>query len=342
MVSLVSELAWCYFANLGRDFYCGVFINMPEQIRVSIAMTTYNGEKFLRQQLDSILCQTITEFELIICDDNSNDNTWKILLSYANKDKRVKIIKNKNNIGFAKNFEQAINLCSACFIALCDQDDIWYPNHLEVLLDNIGSNVLCVGDAEFIDSKGRKMNKTLSFANGVHKIPPPDKVIWRILLNTNIFQGASMMITKDFRDKVFPIPDGIYHDTYLSLCASVECRLVYVDKIITNYRRHENNVSMGYDRDNGWRIPIKKVWKCITRKEKFVSDRLGLCNHISKIFTESRNINHFKEIISAFNDRKISIKLVKELWDNFEYIKTDYGHKEFVKYMLVWYCRKWI
>lgn len=315
---------------------------MLEKPLVSIAMTTYNGERFLQQQLDSILGQTVNKFELIVCDDNSSDNTWKILLNYANKDKRIKIFKNKVNIGFTKNFEQAMKLCSANFIALSDQDDIWCPNHLEVLLNNIGQNVLCVGDAELIDLNGKRMNKTLSFANGVHKIPASDKFVWCIILNTNIFQGASMMITRDFRDKVFPIPREFYHDTYLSLCASIENRLIYINRIITNYRRHDTNVSTGYDREKGWKIPIEKIWQCVTGEKIFISDRLCMCNYVSKIYPENKVIDHFKEIILAFNERKFSINLIMELWNNFEYIRTNAGHREFIKYMLVWYFRKWI
>lgn len=105
---------------------------------ISIAMATYNGEKYLREQLDSILVQTISDFELIICDDCSNDSTRKILSEYAKKDSRIKVIFNEQNLGFVKNFEKTISFCNGEYIAFSDQDDIWLPNHLEVLLSEIG------------------------------------------------------------------------------------------------------------------------------------------------------------------------------------------------------------
>ena len=104
---------------------------------ISIAMATYNGEKFIEEQLDSILAQTIKDFEIVICDDCSNDRTFFILEQYAKKYPLIKLHKNTKNLGFRENFLQAINLCTGDFIALCDQDDIWNEKHLEILLNNI-------------------------------------------------------------------------------------------------------------------------------------------------------------------------------------------------------------
>ena len=100
---------------------------------ISIALASYNGSKYIREQLDSILEQTYQDFELIICDDCSTDNTWQILQEYAQKDSRIKVFENERNLGFKKNFEKAISLCNGKYIALSDQDDIWIDNHLEVL-----------------------------------------------------------------------------------------------------------------------------------------------------------------------------------------------------------------
>ena len=92
---------------------------------ISIAMATYNGEKFLRYMLDSILSQTYQDIELIICDDNSSDSTCLILKEYEKNNSRIKLYFNESNLGFIKNFEKAISLCSGDYIALSDQDDIW-------------------------------------------------------------------------------------------------------------------------------------------------------------------------------------------------------------------------
>lgn len=98
-------------------------------------MATYNGEKYLREQIDSIFNQTVQDFELIVCDDCSTDTTWNILLDYQVQDKRIKCYRDEENLGFKKNFEKAIGLCTGEYIALSDQDDVW-----------IGANVtICSG-----------------------------------------------------------------------------------------------------------------------------------------------------------------------------------------------------
>ena len=124
-------------------------------MKVSIALATYNGEKYLREQLDSILSQSIQDFELVACDDCSTDSTLKILNEYAEKDFRVKVFTNEKNLGFKKNFEKAIFLCSGDYIALSDQDDIWTENHLQVLLENIGNNDLVGANAFLCDEKAQ-------------------------------------------------------------------------------------------------------------------------------------------------------------------------------------------
>ena len=101
---------------------------------ISIAMATYNGEKYLREQIDSILNQTIQDFELIVCDDCSTDTTWNILLEYQSQDKRIKCYRNEENLGFKKNFEKAIKLCTGEYIALSDQDDIWLEEKVETMI----------------------------------------------------------------------------------------------------------------------------------------------------------------------------------------------------------------
>jgi glycosyltransferase involved in cell wall biosynthesis len=107
---------------------------------ISIAMCTYNGERFIKEQLDSILNQTYKNFELIITDDDSSDKTITIIKEYIKQDKRIKLYQNNSNLGFIKNFEKAISLCSGDYIVLADQDDIWKVNKLEIFLEQIKDN----------------------------------------------------------------------------------------------------------------------------------------------------------------------------------------------------------
>ena len=92
---------------------------------ISVVMCTYNGAKFIKEQVDSILQQTEADFELVVCDDCSNDGTWEILQEYASGHDDIRIFRNEQNLGFLKNYEKALGLASGEYIALSDKDDIW-------------------------------------------------------------------------------------------------------------------------------------------------------------------------------------------------------------------------
>ena len=226
---------------------------------LSIAMTTYNGEKYLREQIDSILSQTIQEFELIICDDCSSDSTVAILKEYAVKDSRIEFFENEFNLGYFKNFEKAIRLCSSEYIALSDQDDVWMPNHLEILYKAIidrkcslvGGNCLLV-DSNNNDIGGKLIN------NG--KFPKSEAEYRFLLLHRNLFQGAALMFDRNVLKRALPFPEKIkFHDWWLALVASEEKGVLYLDTPILRYRQHAKNVT-GYHRRDSLLEKIRKFF----------------------------------------------------------------------------------
>lgn len=308
---------------------------------VSIAMATYNGEEFLREQLDSILAQTITDFELIICDDCSTDGTFDIISDYANHDTRIHVYRNTYNLGCTKNFEKAMRLCKANYIALSDQDDIWYPNHLEVLLKGIGNNVLCAADADMVDSKNRNIGKRLSFAEGFFKIPPTKKLLWRNLFVGNVLQGASMLLRKDFLFRVLPIPVWMYHDSYLASCSCCETGSVYLREPITRYRQHGTNLTINlHNKENRKSIPFKKILLFLAGKFRPLSIRIALCEHLLSIYRENEDLNLILSINKKLLSKNINLQLIQCLWKNYEYITTKDGHKDFIKYFFCWLFAK--
>ena len=111
---------------------------MTEGKTVAVVMCTYNGEKFLREQLDSILRQTYPISEIIVQDDCSTDSTVAILRSYAARDGRVRVIVNEHNLGFNRNFRSAVMKATADFVAISDQDDVWMPDKVERQVEAIG------------------------------------------------------------------------------------------------------------------------------------------------------------------------------------------------------------
>lgn len=108
-----------------------VYTGFMEKPLVSIALATYNGERFLKEQLDSLLAQTYGSFEIVVTDDGSSDDTCNILQEYANRDSRIRWQHSKNERGFINNFTGALKLCKGQIIFLCDQDDVWYPEKIE-------------------------------------------------------------------------------------------------------------------------------------------------------------------------------------------------------------------
>ena len=211
---------------------------------ISIAMAAYNGEKYLREQLDSILRQTVQDFELVICDDCSTDGTVRILEEYMQKDSRIKVFVNKENLGFVKNFEKAIKLCSGEYIALSDQDDVWLPEHLEILMRNIKDKDLICGNAVLCDENLKTINTDLLSVSKIDFLPDNKDDWFFFLLHGNIFQGAASLFKSNIIEKALPIPSKVkFHDRWLALVAASENGVSYINKPILYYRQHGENIT---------------------------------------------------------------------------------------------------
>lgn len=212
---------------------------------VSVAMATYNGERFIKEQIDSILCQTIKPSEIVICDDCSTDNTWNILQQYAGMDSRFRIYRNDQNLGFCKNFEKAISLCKGDYIALSDQDDIWTENHIGLLLNGIGNKIMTCGNALLVDENGHSMGVELQKLEKFDRIPVDDlRKLQSVLFFRNPYQGASMLFKKELIQHALPFPKGVtFHDRWLAMVACVSGGINYTDSIVLYYRRTHENVT---------------------------------------------------------------------------------------------------
>ena len=218
---------------------------MYNKVNISVALCTYNGAKYLRPQLDSILNQSLPADEIIIIDDNSTDDTFDILKEYSLKYKSIQLFKNEKNLGFLRNFSLAISKTIGNYIALADQDDIWSENHIESLLANIGEKAICVGEAELIDSNGNKMGLTFNQLKGNNCIPEEDiPKAYKIIYNYNPYRGADMLIDREWLNPFLPIPNGVdYHDTFLAACASLTSGINVIHDVVSYYRIHGEQVS---------------------------------------------------------------------------------------------------
>ncbi len=211
---------------------------------ISIAMATYNGEKYLEEQIDSILAQSYSDFELIISDDCSTDATRIILKKYEEKDSRIKLHFNETNLGFKKNFEQTLRLCSGEFIAFADQDDVWLGNHLEILINNIGDADLVGGNSILTDSCLNPVGYTMQDVTGIKIDKAAPEFLFLHELYANIFQGTACLFRSTLLKHILPIPDCIlFHDYWAALIAGVNNGLRYTSNPVLLYRQHEKQIT---------------------------------------------------------------------------------------------------
>ncbi len=213
---------------------------MQKDSLVSIAMCSYNGERFIQEQINSILEQSYSNFELIITDDCSSDKTIEIIKNYQANDTRIKLYQNEVNLGFVKNFEKAISLCTGEYIALADQDDIWTKDKLKTFIENIGENVLIYSDALLIDEYSESMGKEL--------VRPTNNLVSgsnnRAFLLANCVSGNTLMFKKELVQYILPIPEDVsFHDIWIAFVASTYSSITFMEEPMTYYRRYSEQVT---------------------------------------------------------------------------------------------------
>jgi glycosyltransferase involved in cell wall biosynthesis len=210
----------------------------PKTPLVSIPIITYNGERFLRQQLDSIFSQTYPSIEVIAVDDCSNDGTPAVLESYR-QSHNLKIVVNKQNLGYLRNFEKAVSLCSGEFIAPSDQDDIWLPEKVERQVNDIGKSSLVFSDAFLIDNDGSVFAVSAMAFSG---LAPASGNLFSRLLYSSFVIGCGSLFRRELVKNALPIPQGeLFHDWWFSLVASLTKGITYIPERLFYYRQHPGN-----------------------------------------------------------------------------------------------------
>ncbi len=215
---------------------------------VSVVLCTYNGEKFLAPQIDSILSQDYQPLELIISDDASGDGTAGVLKRYENTP-GVHIFYQDKNIGLTKNFAFAAAKAKGELIAFSDQDDVWMENKIQALVDAIDNSPLVYSDSLLVDETGQSMNKKLS---DLKKMYTGDDSRGYILYSC--VWGHGMLITRELLEKSLPMPDEIHHDIWIAFQAFLNGGIKYLDEVLTHYRQHSHSTSQTLPGQNSVRI----------------------------------------------------------------------------------------
>jgi hypothetical protein len=214
-------------------------------MRVSLALGTYNGERFLPDQLASIREQTRLPDELIVCDDGSTDGTVGLVRSFCDRMPfRTRIEVNAANRGSTPNFARAIELCSGDIIALADQDDVWLPNKLATLEAAFLRDPkmgFAFSDARVVDESLKPLGYTLWRALQFSRTEQEqfrEGAAFELLLRRYRVTGATMAFRTSHRDLILPIPSGWVHDAWIALLISSAAPCAVLAEPLVQYRKH--------------------------------------------------------------------------------------------------------
>ena len=215
---------------------------------ISVALCTYNGEKYIKEQIDSILQQTLNVNEIIVCDDQSTDNTVTVLNQYSIEHPDLfKIYCNDINLRSVKNFEKAISLCTGDIIFLSDQDDIWVTNKVEKYIEHfnkkqyiqvIASNGYCIDE----NSKVTEMYAIWDVPEFLREQNITFNYFELITYISNIATGASMAFRKEILREVLPFPiiENFHHDEWIAIISANKKAFELLNEKYFYYRKHEN------------------------------------------------------------------------------------------------------
>ncbi|NVN94892.1 MAG: glycosyltransferase family 2 protein [Bacteroidetes bacterium] len=202
---------------------------------ISVCIPTYNGEKFIFQQLQSILSQLQQDDEVVISDDSSTDNTIHIIKSF--NDHRIVLLGNNKFYSPIFNLENALKHAKGDYIFLSDQDDIWEQNKVITFLNHLKSFELVVSDCKIIDKNGNLLKKSL-----FERTKPTYNFF--TCLYRNPFLGNAMAFNRTIMNKALPFPKKIImHDIWIGLLALKTAKIYFIEEKLSSWRRHEQNVT---------------------------------------------------------------------------------------------------
>ncbi len=218
--------------------------------KISVAVCTYNGEKYIEKKLNSILNQTLSVDEIVVCDDCSSDKTIAILNSFKDKFPSIfRIYSNPENLRSNKNFEKAISLCTGDFIFISDQDDLWRPEKVATIINVFKSNPSAEGvfsDANFIDENDNEIYKEMSLWQSVCFFDRQNDIpinLYESLINIgNFLTGATLCLRKEVLPFCIPFEtiDSFIHDEWLAYVLSKRNTLFLTKEKLISYRLHSN------------------------------------------------------------------------------------------------------
>ncbi|HGC6652865.1 TPA: glycosyltransferase family 2 protein [Streptococcus agalactiae] len=305
-------------------------------MKVNILMATYNGEKFLAQQIESIQKQTFKEWNLLIRDDGSSDKTCDIIRNFTVKDSRIRFI-NENehhNLGVIKSFFTLVNYEVADFYFFSDQDDVWLPEKLSVSLEaakHKASDVplLVYTDLKVVNQELNILQDSMIRAQSHHANTTllPE-------LTENTVTGGTMMINHALAEKWFTPNDILMHDWFLALLAASLGEIIYLDLPTQLYRQHDNNVLGARTMDKRFKILREGPKSIFTRYWKLIHDSQKQASLIVDKYGDIMTVTDL-ELIKCFIkiDKQPFMTRLRWLW-KYGYSKNQFKHQVVFKWLI--------
>ncbi|RHR51889.1 glycosyltransferase [Clostridium sp. AF18-27] len=277
---------------------------------ISVVMATYNGEKYIRQQLESIWNQTLLPDEIIISDDSSTDCTVDILHSLKTLAKvPYCLFQNPKRLGYVENFRHAISQAHGDIIFLCDQDDLWFPQKIEICNQILSENpqILSLSTGiKLIDSQDRPI-KTVCYGwmGKTHRLK---KVSWKLFLRHPKYPGMAMVIRKELAEEFnasissFSYP----HDWQLNELASFKGGMYYLDTVLASYRQHSSN-TVGT-------LSNMPITRSIQKREEYLLNMCSCLYYLEKARNSSTYLNRlssfYRKRYKLFHDNKVVVLFI--------------------------------
>jgi glycosyltransferase involved in cell wall biosynthesis len=287
--------------------------------RISIAMATYNGERFLDEQLDSLAKQTLLPHELVICDDRSTDRTLAIAESFAQRAPfEVRIVRNERQLGYGDNFLKASRLCHGELIAFCDQDDVWLPEKLERCLQAFADLgvLLALHTGLVVDGQLQSQGILQPALEGNRTAPPGTANPWLIPPGFAMVLDAALIrdYPHDTRPRHPTSPEkAMPHDLWVYFLAGVLGHIAFITEPLTLYRQHDRNTCGAYriSAAEKLRLMLRRQWQSYAQTSGLADEYAAFLAGMAERASDPKRdllVNgaaHYREISRRFACRQV-------------------------------------
>lgn len=277
---------------------------------LSIVMATYNGERFLREQLDSLYRQTLQPDEVLVVDDCSTDGTVGILEEYR-RTRGLKYVVNEHNLRVNKNFEKGILMASGDYISLCDQDDVWFKEKNECLYNRLVDieskypNRPCL-----VSSRNTFVNENMQFHYSTEL--KNDTNDYRETIMRHLSQGSSMMFNRKCIDLIMPLPEfdtGICYDTHIGYIIAMVGHKYDLKQSLMYYRVHGNNVTAQLEKKERERGKVRRF-----RNPSVVPSHMIRAFMFAQSYIAGKIEKDKQDYVNRIIELSYSINIIKRIW----------------------------